>query len=121
MPWNIQSRVQNKREVESKCLQFIFGINATSENTFLRQPCQKKSKSFICEHHTYADVCPSDSKNEKSVPNDLFINNEARLNWHMARLECKNRGPGWDLAIIESQSKLDFITNLTDCGTAYLG
>ena len=121
MPWNIQSRVENKREVESKCLQFIFSINATSENTFLRQPCQKKSKAFICEHHTYADVCPSDSNNEKSVPNDLFINNEARLNWHMARMECKNRGPGWDLAIIESQSKLDFITNLTDCGTAYLG
>lgn len=56
---------------------------------------------------------------QKSVPNDLFINNEARLNWHMARLECVNRGVGWDLVIIESKSKLDFITNLTDCGTTY--
>lgn len=121
VPWNIQSRVQNRNELESKCLQLNIGVNSPPENTFTRQPCQQKSKSFICEHHSYAGVCSNDSNNEKSVPNDLFIHNEAKLNWHMARLECRNKGAGWDLVIIESQSKLDFITNWTDCGTTYLG
>lgn len=119
MPWNIQSRVENRQDHESKCLQFNFGINLSSENTFTRQPCEQKSKSFICEHHTYADVCSKDNNNHKAVPNDLFIENEARFTWHAARSECRNRGAGWDLVIIESQSKLDLITNLTDCGTTY--
>ena len=63
----------------------------------------------------------SHNMSDKQVPSHLFIENEARLNWTMARVECRNRGDGWDLALIQSQTKLDLITNLTDCGSTYLG
>ena len=114
----------NDKKGDEQCIRLKDGLVNDALCT-LNRTCAKKygiGMGYICENHNYYErACEEPAEESDFVPpkgaeySIAFGEDVGGKDWAFARAECQAKGTGWDLAVPNSPSEMDFFRDMIGC------